>query len=52
MSDIPNQTTGPVDNSQSAYSSYRVLANNAVKFTSGFWVQRQAVNHTVSLKHG
>src|ERR1043165_7523375 len=51
MSDILNQTTGPVDNSHSAYSSYRVLSNRAVKFTSGFWFQRQTVNHNASLKH-
>ena len=51
MSDILNQTTGPVDNSHSAYSSYRVLSNRAVKFTSGFWIQRQTVNHNAGLKH-
>ena len=52
MSDILNETTGPVDNSHSSHSSYRVLANGAVKITNGFWAERQAVNHKVSLKHG
>jgi DUF1680 family protein len=52
MSDILNETTGPVDNSHSSHSSYRVLANGAVKITDGFWAERQAVNHKVSLKHG
>lgn len=44
--------TGPVDNSHSANSSYRVLLNGSVKITNGFWARRQAVNHKVSLKHG
>jgi hypothetical protein len=52
MSDVLNKTTGPVDNSHSPNSSYRVLFNGAIKFTSGFWAERQAINHTVSLKHG
>jgi len=52
MSDVLNKTTGPVDNSHSANSSYRVLLNGAAKFTSGFWAERQALNHKVSLKHG
>src|SRR5687767_8445295 len=52
MSDALNETSGPVDNLYSAHSSYRVLPNTAVKFTSGFWAERQAVNHNVSLKHG
>jgi len=52
MSDVLNIATGPVDNSHSANSSYRVLSNGATKFTSGFWAERQAVNHKVSLKHG
>ncbi|HXD09816.1 MAG TPA: beta-L-arabinofuranosidase domain-containing protein, partial [Anaerolineales bacterium] len=52
MSDASNKTTGPVDNSRSAHSSHKVLLNGAVKFTSGFWAERQAVNHKVGLKHG
>jgi len=52
MSHAPDKATGPVDNSHSANSPYRVLFNGAVKFTSGFWSERQAVNHNVSLKHG
>jgi len=51
MSDAFNKTTGPVDNSHSQNCSYRVLSNQAVKFTKGFWVERQARNHSVSLKH-
>jgi DUF1680 family protein len=51
MTNILNETAGPVDNSHSLYSSYRVLPRSAVKFTSGFWTQRQAVNHNASLKH-
>jgi DUF1680 family protein len=52
MSDRLKKTTGPVDNSHSAHKSYQVLLNGAAKFTSGFWAERQAVNHQVSLKHG
>jgi DUF1680 family protein len=52
MSDALNNTAGPVDNTRSVNSSYRVLLNGAVKFTDGFWAERQAVNHKVSLKHG
>jgi len=52
MSDALNKSTGPIDNSHSANSSYRVFVNGAVKITSGFWAERQAVNHKVSLKHG
>src|SRR5688572_2348604 len=52
MSDALNKTTGPVDNSHSTHSAYRVLSNGAVKLTNGFWAERQAVNHKVSLKHG
>jgi uncharacterized protein len=52
MSDALNETSGPVDNLYSAHSSYRVLPNRALKFTSGFWAERQTVNHKVSLKHG
>jgi uncharacterized protein len=52
MSDALSETSGPVDNLHSAHSSYRVLPNTAVKLTSGFWAERQAVNHNVSLKHG
>ncbi len=52
MSDPLKQVTGPVDNSISPNSSYRVLPNGAVKITSGFWAERQAVNRNVSLKHG
>jgi DUF1680 family protein len=51
MSEKSTQSTGPVDNSRSANSSFRVLSNGAVKFTKGFWAERQAVNHKVSLKH-
>src|SRR5688572_9518703 len=52
MSDTLNKTTGPVDNSHSTHSSYRALSNGAVKLTNGFWAERQAINHNVSLKHG
>lgn len=52
MSDALDKTTGPVDNLHSPNRSYKVLLNGAVKFTSGFWAERQAVNHKVSLKHG
>jgi hypothetical protein len=52
MSDVLNEATGPVDNSDSTNSSYRVLLNRAAKFASGFWAERQALNHKVSLKHG
>jgi len=52
MSSAVDQATGPVDNGNSANSSYRVVRNGAVKFTNGFWAERQAINHKVSLKHG
>lgn len=52
MSDTLNKTTGPVDNSHSARSTNKVLFHGAAKFTSGFWAERQTVNHKVSLKHG
>jgi uncharacterized protein len=52
MSDALNKTTGPIDNSHSPHSSYRVLSNGAVKIANGFWAERQSVNHNVSLKHG
>jgi len=52
MSDVSNKTTGPVDNSHSPHSSYRALFHGMVKFTRGFWHERQAVNRNVSLKHG
>jgi uncharacterized protein len=51
MSAAMKKNTGPVDNSHSAHSSFRVLSNGAVRFTNGFWAERQAVNHKVSLKH-
>jgi len=50
MPDASN-TTGPVDNSNSVRSSYRVIPNGAVKITKGFWAERQAINHKASLKH-
>jgi len=52
MSDALVRTTGPVDNSQSPNSSFRVVGNGAVRIASGFWAARQAINHSVSLKHG
>src|SRR5687768_2171058 len=52
MSHAQDKATGPVDNSHSKNSSYRVLPDEAVRFTRGFWAERQAVNHNVSLKHG
>src|SRR5687768_6695864 len=52
MSTAIKRTTGPVDNSRSTNSSFRVLPNRAVRFTGGFWAERQSVNHKVSLKHG
>jgi DUF1680 family protein len=48
---IKRTASGPVDNSYSANSSFRVLSNGAVQFTGGFWAERQTVNHKVSLKH-
>jgi DUF1680 family protein len=51
MSDAPDKATGPVDNSNSPNSFFRVLDKRAVRFTDGFWVERQALNHIVSLKH-
>jgi uncharacterized protein len=52
MSHAQDKAPGPVDNSHSKNSSYRVLPDGAVRFTRGFWAERQAVNHNVSLKHG
>ncbi|HEY9526845.1 MAG TPA: beta-L-arabinofuranosidase domain-containing protein, partial [Anaerolineales bacterium] len=52
MSDAVTRATGPVDNSNSPHCSNQVLFNGAVKFTRGFWAERQAMNHSVSLKHG
>ncbi|HJR80247.1 MAG TPA: beta-L-arabinofuranosidase domain-containing protein [Anaerolineales bacterium] len=52
MPDASHKATGPVDNSHSPNRSYQVLFNGAVKFTNGFWAERQVVNHKVSLKHG
>ena len=52
MSDAVTKATGPVDNSNSPHCSNQVLFNGAVKFTHGFWAERQAMNHSVSLKHG
>ena len=52
MSEALDKATGPIDNSHSANSSYRVLFHRDIKFTSGFWAERQDVNHKVSLKHG
>ena len=52
MPDALEKATGPVDNSHSAHSAYRVLSNEAVKITKGFWAERQTLNHQVSLKHG
>src|SRR5215207_2490347 len=51
MSDALDKAKGPVDNSNSANSSYQVLSNGAIKFRSGFWAERQALNHKVSLTH-
>jgi DUF1680 family protein len=51
MSDRLKKTPGPVDNSNSPHKSYQVLENGAVTFTGGFWAERQAANHKVSLKH-
>jgi len=36
----------------SPHARRRALPFNAVTLTGGFWGQRQAVNHTVSLRHG
>jgi DUF1680 family protein len=52
MSDRLKKTAGPVDNSNSPHKSYQVLENGAARFTDGFWAERQAVNHRVSIKHG
>jgi DUF1680 family protein len=52
MSNVSIKTLGPVDNTRSANSSYKVLFDGAVKITKGFWAERQAVNRKVSLKHG
>jgi uncharacterized protein len=51
MSGALDKATGPVDNLSSTNSFYQVLSNGAVRFTSGFWAERQEVNHKVSLKH-
>lgn len=47
-----HNATGPVDNSRSSTSTYKTLPSSAVTFTSGFWAERQAMNHKASLKHG
>ena len=52
MPDALGKATGPVDNSNSANCSFQVLFNGAVEFTNGFWAERQALNHRVSLQHG
>jgi DUF1680 family protein len=52
MSDRLKKTAGPVDNTNSPHKSHQVLGNGAARFTGGFWAERQAVNHKVSLKHG
>jgi uncharacterized protein len=43
---------GPVDVSQSLYVQLQTLPLGAVHFKPGFWANRQAINHTVSLRHG
>jgi uncharacterized protein len=52
MSNALEKATGPVDNSNSLISSYRVLPYGAIAFVKGFWAERQLVNRNVSLKHG
>jgi DUF1680 family protein len=52
MSDALVKATGPVDNSNSPNSTLKVLHNEAIRFTRGFWFERQDLNHKVSLKHG
>lgn len=51
MMDALVNAPGPVDNSHSANSIFKTLSLHAVKFTNGFWTERQSLNHTVSLKH-
>lgn len=43
---------GPVDNRQSRQSALITLPYTAVHITNGFWGSYQAVNRTVSLRHG
>ncbi len=50
--DALHKNSGPVDNSRSSNRSYQVLFNGAVRFTKGFWAERQSQDHHVSLKHG
>jgi uncharacterized protein len=52
MSDALKKIVAPVDNSHSPHSSYKVLLDGSVKLTNGFWAEREAVNHKISLKHG
>ncbi|HSB01066.1 MAG TPA: beta-L-arabinofuranosidase domain-containing protein, partial [Anaerolineales bacterium] len=51
MSDPSKMTTGPVDNSGSAHSSLKVLPRDAIQIQNGFWLERQNINHRISLKH-
>lgn len=52
MTDAYNNAAGPVDNSHSPNATFKTMALSAVKFTNGFWTQRQSLNHKVSIKHG
>ena len=45
-------SAGPVDNRQSRQSALTTLPYTAVHVTGGFWGSYQAVNRTVSLRHG
>ena len=45
-------TPGPVDASASPHAHLRTLPYGAVTIRDGFWARQQAVNRTVSLRHG
>jgi DUF1680 family protein len=52
MPDTSKITAGPVDNSLSANSFLKAINHGTVKFTNGFWAERQLINRKVSLRHG
>ena len=43
---------GPVDTSKSPHSTLMSVPYHAVRINGGFWANRQAINRTISLKHG
>lgn len=52
MHTSPSSAPGPVDNRHSPHAHWRTLPFSAVTLTGGLWAERQAVNRTVSLRHG